>query len=711
VNRWVLGCALMMAMAGITKAQYSGDILGMHDLSPGGISPVKGGLSACLFCHAPHSAMGAKALWSEKLSTTTYTLYTGTLNQEQQPALGSSSNLCLSCHDGTVAVGQTTPYGNIRMQGAMYPQDVFGTSLQGVHPFNFKLPLDQNTPNLWPEVIAGTGTHNRAVKLIDGNVQCTSCHDPHNQNIDPVAQKFLVMDNTGSALCLACHTTDPGPGPMGALSPAGTTRASAARLASAHRPLGALMLVSTSSSTSAPTLANTSAPMSALTELATFEEGEESTSSPKPRRPNPLAYWQASAHALASHKVSKGARVGSYGTGARNGCMSCHMPHNAPGGKSLLAGPIPSVPNMDAATQNCITCHNGSSVVSPTIPNVFAEFAKTGHPFPTTTNKHTVGESTVLNNNRHATCVDCHNPHSSRRSDSLSSTRIRAAQYGAAGISATDGTTVINRATDQYETCLRCHGTSAGKQTLTQFGYLPVWTVSSGDPLNIIPQFSRTATSAHPVMRDRNSPLSQPSLLQYMWNQSGTVQGRAMGTRILCTDCHNSDDNREFGGNGPNGPHGSQYPHILERRYEMSQVAPPPAGGPGSTIQNLFPNPILDPGCSSYPCASPYSMCAKCHDLKNIVSNSSFTQHARHINDGFSCSICHTAHGIGATSASVSGERLVSFDANIVGSNNGAPIAYVRGKGTCTLTCHNANHNANGMVSVVNPLLKNPAKR
>ena len=59
-----------------------------------------------------------------------------------------------------------------------------------------------------------------------------------------------------------------------------------------------------------------------------------------------------------------------------------------------------------------------------------------------------------------------------------------------------------------------------------------------------------------------------------------------MGTQIFCTDCHNSDDNREFGGTGPNGPHGSTLTHILERDYEFSQ-APCPAGS------SLISSPIL----------------------------------------------------------------------------------------------------------------------
>jgi len=236
---------------------------------------------------------------------------------------------------------------------------------------------------------------------------------------------------------------------------------------------------------------------------------------------------------------------------------------------------------------------------------------------------------------------------------------------------------------------------------MTRLGYLPVWVFSASDPLNVISQFNNIATSAHPVMRDRSSKLPQPSLLQFMWNLDGKAQGRAIGTRILCTDCHNSDDNREFGGNGPNGPHGSQYPHILERRYEFSQVAP--NAGPGSTIMDLFPDPVLDPACSTYPCSSPYALCAKCHNLNSLLTNASFNQHARHIKDGFSCSVCHTAHGVAVASSASAGLRLINFDAQVVGSNGGAPVSYNPGNNTCTLICHNTRHNADGTVSGTSP--------
>jgi hypothetical protein len=164
-----------------------------------------------------------------------------------------------------------------------------------------------------------------------------------------------------------------------------------------------------------------------------------------------------------------------------------------------------------------------------------------------------------------------------------------------------------------------------------------------------------------------------------------------MGTQIFCTDCHNSDDNREFGGVGPNGPHGSKWTHLLERRYEFSQ-----APGPGQRITNLFPNPDLTVN-------GPYAMCGKCHSLTNIVQNGSWSQHSIHINAGFTCSTCHTAHGIAGRNGNVSGDRLVDFDLNVVAPNGGMPIAYNGSTKTCALVCHEVTHNANGTVGSAMP--------
>jgi hypothetical protein len=679
VNRLVFIFALLFVAAAALPAQApQEDVLGIHNLGPGSPGPVSGPLPACQFCHAPHSGINSTSLpnlplWSQKLSTqSNYTLYSSPteVNQEMEPTLGSASNLCLSCHDGTVAPGTNVPYSGLQMSGSMNSQDLFEGTLQGIHPFNFKLPLNCSNDNLQSILCSGT-TGNPAVQLVSGNVQCNSCHNPHVQAIDPVQQDFLVMNNANSAMCLACHVTQPGP--------ITAVRAATSNAASA-------------------TIAGTTA--------ANTGVGRNTGN-----QYNPFTAWKQSVHAMAAHKVAKGAKgIGPYMTVNENACLSCHRNHNAPGGPELLNGPTPPVANMDASTQDCVGCHSGGSNLSPAIPNIYAEFAKTGHPFPAGSNRHSSQESVVLKNDRHATCVDCHNPHATTQTASFASTAIRGSQNGTIGVSATDGVTTVNPAVNQYEICLRCHGTSVGKQVLPIYGYAAMRTTAGGDPLNLVMQFGVAATSSHPVMHESKSSLPQPSLLKFMWNLDGHTQGRPITNRILCTDCHNSDDNREFGGTGPNGPHGSQFPHILERRYEYSQVAPgmPPAAGPGSTITNLQPA-ITDPSSGG-----PYSLCAKCHDLANIMSNASFSRHALHINSGFSCSVCHTSHGMGPNSSNVTGERLVNFDLKVVGENATStyfrsPISYNRGSNTCTLTCHNYTHNADGTVTPAVSTAKVPA--
>jgi len=674
MRKVLLLCALLPVVAVALGAQSTPteDVLGIHNMGPGTPGPVSGPLPACQYCHAPHSglqtsALPATPLWSQVLSTeTNYILYSNPamVNTVLEPTLGSAGNLCLSCHDGTVAPGTNVPYKNLQMSGSMYSQDLFVGTLQGIHPFNFQLPLNCSNDNLLASLCSGV-TGNPAVQLIQGNVQCNSCHNPHVQFIDPVQGDFLVMNDANSAMCLACHISEPG-------------QITAIRKA----------------------IANTAA-------VTSLPAGATPVPAHSANKYNPFTQWRQSIHATAVHKVSKNAKdIGPYGSVNSNACTSCHTSHNAPGGPDLLTGPSPAVLNMDAATQDCITCHNGGSNLSPAIPNIYAEFAKTdAHPFPTDNNKHSSQESLVLNKNRHATCVDCHNPHAAKQTGTFASTTIRESQNGSTGVSAIDGLTEVDPAVDQYETCLRCHGTSTGKQVLAVFGYAPLRAATGGDPLNLVSQFGVTARSSHPVMHDNTSGLPQPSLLKFMWNLDGRTRGRSISSRILCTDCHNSDDNREFGGTGPNGPHGSQFSHILERRYEFSQVAPglPPAAGPGTTIQNLLPV-IVDPAGGG-----PYTLCAKCHDLSNILSNASFSKHALHIKAGFSCSVCHTAHGMGPNSSNVSGDRLINFDLNVVAENasSGAsgyfrsPISYNRGTGTCTLTCHNYSHNANGTVTPV----------
>ncbi len=621
MKKFLLGLLILAALGASGQvANQNVDILGQHNLGLT-TNPVSGpNSSACLYCHAPHSGASRGPLWSQTFSTQSYSLYTSdTLqNTPEQPELGKDSNLCLSCHDGTVAPGQVNPGGALQMNGTM--TNVFGTKMESSHPFS--LPINHDATHLVASLYQSktTADTSNSVKLVNGVLECTSCHNAHNQYIDVNAPYFLTKDNKNGALCLSCHETNP-------------------------RTIG----------------------------TAT----------------NPLQQWPLSIHATSPAQISAGSGVGTYSTVAETACLSCHASHNAGGASGLLRNPTPSMVGVDTTSQSCFRCHDGSRSMVQPLANVLAEFRKSGHPFATATSTHTMNEPALLNQNRHATCADCHNAHLARATTTFTSApNIRPSQGGAVGVG-TDGNAIVGGATREFETCLRCHGTSSGKQTLTTFGYYPLRMASAGDALNMIPQFDVTAGSAHPVMRDATLA-SQPSLRASMLGFNGQTPTRTMGTRIFCSDCHNSDDNRESGGTGPNGPHGSVNSHILERRYEMSQVAPGTGGntGPGSPVINLFPlnspYPELNPGSGG-----PYELCAKCHDLQNIMNDVTFTEHRRHIRRGFSCSVCHTGHGVPAGSANLTGRRLVNFDSNVVAPRNGV-ISYTNG--TCTLVCHGHQH-------------------
>ncbi len=107
---------------------------------------------------------------------------------------------------GRSAVGQSAAYGPLPTVGSMNSADSFGTTLTGSHPFSLITPL-KDAPSLAASLASQgkTADPTGAVKLINGNIECTSCHDPHVQNIDKIAQNFLVRDSSSAQMCLACH--------------------------------------------------------------------------------------------------------------------------------------------------------------------------------------------------------------------------------------------------------------------------------------------------------------------------------------------------------------------------------------------------------------------------------------------------------------------------------------------------------------------------
>jgi len=169
-----------------------------HDFSADGWS----GNQICIVCHVSHNAatgVSDAPLWSHTLTSTVFTLYNnGTLDATPSQPSGVSL-LCLSCHDGTVALDS---FGGATGSTFISGGANFGSDLSNDHPIAIPYGLDTSLVDSGqPSGVTG-GTTIDADMLFSGNVECASCHDVHNSFGNP---KLLVKDNTGSALCQTCH--------------------------------------------------------------------------------------------------------------------------------------------------------------------------------------------------------------------------------------------------------------------------------------------------------------------------------------------------------------------------------------------------------------------------------------------------------------------------------------------------------------------------
>lgn len=160
----------------------------------------------CVYCHTPHQATGVTTspLWNHSQSlVTSYGAYSSaTMNTAAGDLDGTTSAvsaLCMSCHDGTVAVNSLYNPPNQGTTGNTYfvtGTANLGNDLTNDHPIEFSYTASISGGDLG----LNTGASVSAL-LIGGNVTCASCHQVH----DPQYIPFLRMDNAGSALCVTCH--------------------------------------------------------------------------------------------------------------------------------------------------------------------------------------------------------------------------------------------------------------------------------------------------------------------------------------------------------------------------------------------------------------------------------------------------------------------------------------------------------------------------
>ncbi len=204
-TRWQIFYLIIVFLFTLPDA-YSGIAASKHNLSVSGSGPIRasGESDICIFCHLPHNFNPRQSIWNHEKTGGYYTPYSSSTAISFIGQPNGTSVLCLSCHDGTIALGNViSEEMTIPMLGGIttMPQgpSVLGTDLSDDHPISFA--YTSSIANRRDDLVHPSEL-TAAVKLDRmGRMQCTSCHDPHNDNNG----KFLTMSNRAGSLCLTCH--------------------------------------------------------------------------------------------------------------------------------------------------------------------------------------------------------------------------------------------------------------------------------------------------------------------------------------------------------------------------------------------------------------------------------------------------------------------------------------------------------------------------
>ena len=89
-----------------------------HNLSVTGRGEIKSmsETRVCIFCHSSHNASPEGPLWNHETTPRQFQTYNRSTMVGNPEAPNGATKLCLSCHDGTVAVGAVRSMGrNIAM--------------------------------------------------------------------------------------------------------------------------------------------------------------------------------------------------------------------------------------------------------------------------------------------------------------------------------------------------------------------------------------------------------------------------------------------------------------------------------------------------------------------------------------------------------------------------------------------------------------------
>ena len=178
------------------------------------------GSQPCAPCHLPKDSVASgTALWSSNLTRFNNGAFESIKVKDHLGQPNGKSKLCMSCHDGTVAIERHVAYDfsetdTLPVRFWSNAMDEHPISIPYVTNRAYRLKLNE------AQTSSGLGSSIANDLLEDGNIECTSCHDVHvfrntqgctgchNQNNLNTKASFtlsLWKSNDESELCVICH--------------------------------------------------------------------------------------------------------------------------------------------------------------------------------------------------------------------------------------------------------------------------------------------------------------------------------------------------------------------------------------------------------------------------------------------------------------------------------------------------------------------------